>query len=1037
MVQAVQTEGRVHRIGSEIHSTVRIIDLLTVGTIEEDQVTRLGEKLARLEEINRDTASVPQNEQDPGLVHEAECLLNMDILDGSKEEITIETPEEPVYQPEALSVAQTVDGSGKVIAEREMIPGGLPGTQPERMDCPCCTKNTKINADGTIRYHFSDKPECQLGPDSRQCRAVGKPWTWRPDGETASETAADAPLPVKQPVRGYVCRIPAGPTGCGSVVELTKNGRARSHLNPQDERCAGGSDHPIKVLEDGTRIDMKDEPEIEMCVRCGEPLPHTHEDTPLGPRPVEEIELPEVPTEVGHRVNALADYQSPESGGPHVHSFDYGNTDDDRTCKTYECGESEPTPAAVALEEDMTADDHEWKTPPDIMERMPVETRAIADAYPYCQECTHSITPLAEYFTPNGDVGQVTWVCEHAQRAHLAGTSVECNGHYCQPDEQSTTAAALKLANDAQVNALTEQNGSGLLVHSTPSATVGLIVEDGVVVDGPPYAQRWAIGKTKETIEAGPGETAWLPDTRRRILITGSRMWGAETDEHGILTPAAYQEYEWLREKIEYAHREHPDAVLVSGACPTGADFLAEHVWTFHGGEVERHPADWNGPHGKQAGFRRNSEMVALGADVCLAFVKNNSRGASHTVDEAARAGIPVLEMREDGNVHVFNDPTTTVTPEPVPEPVVIPSEPQHIERSAPVLLGEPDPAAEVAAIQAAFAGEVLPDQVVSATKMNDWQQCKRKWWLKWYRDLEAPDDLTNIRNTGIRVHEALAAWYVPEGTQRVDPRDVLRQAIKRDWNRTLERMQITQGSEAYQNLAKKWESVAVLERAMIEGYMEWIAESGVDSGLRVVGSEIEIAVMIPDPATGMTVQARGVVDAQVERDIDGVREFIDHKSVGDFARATKFLKMRNQMLHYHLIHWLASEEGEKRCDGALYNMLRRVKRTDKAKPPFFMRKSVPHSELQLRAYRARLLGEARGMARAVRMLDEGVPHHQAVPPSPSDSCEYTCEFATVCPMFDDGSRAEDMLQVAYHQGNPWARYDRLGDGVSQPVRFI
>jgi hypothetical protein len=169
------------------------------------------------------------------------------------------------------------------------------------------------------------------------------------------------------------------------------------------------------------------------------------------------------------------------------------------------------------------------------------------------------------------------------------------------------------------------------------------------------------------------------------------------------------------------------------------------------------------------------------------------------------------------------------------------------------------------------------------------------------------------------------------------------------------------------------------------------------------------------------------VVDAQVERDIDGVREFIDHKSVGDFDRATKFLKMRNQMLHYHLIHWLASEEGEKRCDGALYNMLRRVKRTAKAKPPFYLRKSVPHSELQLRAYKARLLGEARGMARAEKMLDAGVPHHQAVPPSPSDDCSWKCEFAAVCPMFDDGSRAEDMLQVVYHRGDPWQRYDRLG----------
>src|SRR5215213_506114 len=83
MVQAVQTEGRVHRIGSEIHSTVQIIDIVTQGTIEEDQVDRLTQKLMRLEEINRDTANVPQEEQDPDLVAEAEFLLSADVLAGA------------------------------------------------------------------------------------------------------------------------------------------------------------------------------------------------------------------------------------------------------------------------------------------------------------------------------------------------------------------------------------------------------------------------------------------------------------------------------------------------------------------------------------------------------------------------------------------------------------------------------------------------------------------------------------------------------------------------------------------------------------------------------------------------------------------------------------------------------------------------------------------------------------------------------------------------------------------------------------------
>ena len=54
LVDNLQGEDRVHRIGSEVHDSVNIIDVVTANTVEVQQCLRLHSKSQRLEEIVRD-----------------------------------------------------------------------------------------------------------------------------------------------------------------------------------------------------------------------------------------------------------------------------------------------------------------------------------------------------------------------------------------------------------------------------------------------------------------------------------------------------------------------------------------------------------------------------------------------------------------------------------------------------------------------------------------------------------------------------------------------------------------------------------------------------------------------------------------------------------------------------------------------------------------------------------------------------------------------------------------------------------------------
>lgn len=139
-----------------------------------------------------------------------------------------------------------------------------------------------------------------------------------------------------------------------------------------------------------------------------------------------------------------------------------------------------------------------------------------------------------------------------------------------------------------------------------------------------------------------------------RILVTGSRSW---TDRRAIAT------------RIEQlATDAFPGGVLVLHGDADGADRIARdavRAWKADGWPIDEHavPANWSARcrdtckpgHRKSrnsgytycpmAGMYRNADMVNLGADVCLAFIRDASRGATGCADLAEAAGIPTLRI--------------------------------------------------------------------------------------------------------------------------------------------------------------------------------------------------------------------------------------------------------------------------------------------------------------------------------------------------------------------------------------------------------
>lgn len=316
-------------------------------------------------------------------------------------------------------------------------------------------------------------------------------------------------------------------------------------------------------------------------------------------------------------------------------------------------------------------------------------------------------------------------------------------------------------------------------------------------------------------------------------------------------------------------------------------------------------------------------------------------------------------------------------------------------------------------------------------------KRCRRKWWLAYYRKLGLlrDEDAVSVAKVGTLTHLGLDTYY-SGGTPDVAVESV-RVRVAQDIAALIARDPTAAGGTRVQKVEKQ----GALVVTMLEGYFEWLEETGADMGLETIASEEKVEV----PIAGLPgVSLLGKLDTRVRRELDGAVLFVDHKTItGSTDDYAEGLYRSPQFKHYHLLEYLrhladveaglADPESEHRgTDGVIVNMLRRVGRGKTAKPPFYGRHEVRHNVHVLRTYWAQVMGEITRILDVEQQLDAGRDPQEIVPPNATRDCSWDCFARPICPMFDDGSDVESVISMAYVVGDPLARYDDEPDDTDE-----
>jgi len=291
----------------------------------------------------------------------------------------------------------------------------------------------------------------------------------------------------------------------------------------------------------------------------------------------------------------------------------------------------------------------------------------------------------------------------------------------------------------------------------------------------------------------------------------------------------------------------------------------------------------------------------------------------------------------------------------------------------------------------------------VSNSELQTFRDCRRKWWLSYYRGLQAPEKRTGALALGTNVHASLASYYSPNGSKGL-ALGVL-SSIYEEARQSCSQLEIADV-----------EKDAKLARIMVEGYFDWLEESGIDANLRIIEPEAEIEHTLTINGTPVRIVGkRDVIGVNTDT---GINTLIDHKTCASFNDPVLDLNEQSRM--YLLLQRLNGSTVVQNC---IWNLLRKVQRTARAEPPFYKREEIYVGEQELRHFFERITGIIRDILSVREALDRGESHRSVCYPRPSRDCSWKCPYRIVCPMIDADPHVEEFIQLTYKEIDPYVRY--------------